>query len=70
MQQRAGIRDIGDRRGMRAGPAGGFRLGFQECAAKFDQRIAAEHRGEKQPVRLQRPADLDQGAGQVVDPVQ
>ena len=34
------------------------------------QRLAAEERGEQKTVRLQREAQLDQRAGQIVDPVQ
>jgi hypothetical protein len=34
---------------------------------EFGQRIAAEHRSEQEPVRLQRAADLREHAGQIVD---
>ena len=55
---------------MRAAATGGFGFGFEKHTAQFDQRIAAQDRREEQPVRLQRPPDLDQGARQIVDPVQ
>ena len=34
------------------------------------QRLAAQHDTEKEAIGLQRIADLNEGAGQIIDPVQ
>ena len=49
-----------------------FHFGFsgREGLAQFGQRVAAEHRSQKEAVRFERAADLDEGAGQIVDELQ
>jgi hypothetical protein len=45
-------------------------LGGREGLAQLGQRVASDQRGEKQPVRLERPSHLHQRAGEVVDELQ
>jgi hypothetical protein len=45
-------------------------LGLREGLAQFVQRLAADQRRQKQAVRLQRAADLDQRARQVIHKLQ
>ena len=52
------------------GAARDFGFGFEKGAAQFDERVASEQRPEKQAVRPESSADLDEGAGQIVRPVQ
>ena len=67
LQQRADIAQIGERRDARRHPAFAFGFGRGKGLPQFGQRIAADHRRQQQPVRLQRAADLRQHAGQIVD---
>ena len=70
LQQRADIAQVGERRHARRHSA--LKLGFRrrKRLPQFGQRIAADHRRQQQPIRLQRAADLRQHAGQVVDELQ
>ena len=70
LQQRADVAQIGKRRDAGRNPA--FAFGFRRGKGlpQFGQRVAADHRRQQQPVRLQRAADLRQHAGQIVDELQ
>ena len=70
MQQRAQFAHIGERRHARRDAAFDLALGLREGFAQFGQAVAADQRGQKQAVRLERAADLDQRAGQVIDKLQ
>ncbi len=63
----AQIREGGDARVHRAGDGV---LGFQKGGAEFCQGAEDGHAGEEQAAWFQRAAELDEGAWQVVDPVQ
>ena len=45
-------------------------LGGGECLAQLGEAVSADHRRQEQPIRLQRAADLDQRARQIVDELQ
>ena len=70
LQQRAEFAHIGKRRNARRDAAFDLALGLREGLAQFGQRVAAEQRGEQQAVGLERAADLDERAGQIVDELQ
>ena len=70
LQQRAEIAQIGERRDARRDAALDLGLGRGERLAQLGQAFAADHRRQEQPVRLERAADLDQRARQVVDELQ
>jgi predicted amidophosphoribosyltransferase len=67
LQQSAEIAQIGERRD--AGRYSGLDLGLGggKGLPQLGERLPAEKRGEKKPVRLERAADLDERARQVVD---
>ena len=67
LQQRADIAQIGKRRDARRHAALAFGFRRRKGLPELGQRIAADHRRQQQPVRLQRAADLRQHAGQIVD---
>ena len=67
LQQRADIAQIRERRDARRYPALAFGFRRGKGLPQLGQRIAADHRRQQQPVRLQRAADLRQHAGQIVD---
>jgi len=65
-----------DRRGWRAARARrdagrhaalDFGLGFGECGPQLGETFPADHGCKEQPVRLERAADLDERARQIVD---
>ena len=70
LQQRADIAQIGKRRHPRRHAAFAFGFRRRKGLPQLGQRIAADHRRQQQPVRLQRAADLRQHARQVVDELQ
>ena len=70
LQQVAGVAHVGERGDPRTEAAFPGDLGVGEGGAKLLQGVPAEHGGKEQPVRFKGPADLHQGARQVVDPVQ
>ena len=69
-KQRGGIGELDRGRHARADPALLGELRLEQRGAQLDERIAAEHRGQQQPVRLQRPAQLNERARQIGGPVQ
>ena len=66
LQQRAGIAHVGEGRDARAGAAIELDLGGKQALAQLGKRAAAGKSAEEQSVGLQRPADLDQRARNVV----
>ena len=70
LQQRAIVAEIGEGGDMRARAAGLLSLRREQGLTQLMQGTAAERGAEEEPVRRQRPPDLDQRAGQVVDPMQ
>ena len=70
LQQRAEIAQVGERRDARRHAAFDFGLGLRERLTQFGQAVAADHRGEEQAVGLERAANLDQRARQIVDELQ
>ena len=69
LQKSAEVAHIGEWSNPRTDPARDLGFGDQKRVAQLAERVSAEHRGEKQAVGLESVADLDQGAGQVVDVV-
>ena len=55
---------------MRRSAAFDFAFGRSEGLPQFGQRLAAEQRSEKQTIRLERAANLQKHAGQIVDELQ
>ena len=70
LQQRAELAHIGERRHAWRDAAFDLALGLREGFAQFGEAVAADQRRQQQTVRLERAADLDQRAGQVVDKLQ
>ena len=70
LQQRAEIAQIGKRRDARRHAALDLGLGFGECGPQLGETFAADHGCKEQPVRLERAADLDERARQIVDELQ
>ena len=70
LQQGAGVAQIGERRDARRDAVLDLGLGRGEGLAQLDQGVAADERGEEQPVRLERAPDLHQRARQIVDELQ
>ena len=70
LKQPRGVENVGERRNPRRGAAGHLGLRGDQAGAQLRQRRPAEERAEEHAVGLQGPADLDERAGQVVDPVQ
>ena len=70
LQQARGVAQIGERRDARAEAALDLAFRRGQRLAQLPQGGAAQHGAQQQPVGLQDAADLDQGAGQVVDPMQ
>ena len=70
LQQVRQILQADERSDAQAGAAGYLGFRRDQRQAQFVQRVAAEQRGEQQAIRAQAAAQLDQRAGQVVDPVQ
>ena len=64
------VAQIRERRDPRRHPAFELRFRRGKALAKFVKRIAADHRRQQQPVRLQRAADLREDAGQIIDELQ
>ena len=70
LQQRAQLAQIGERRDPRRDAAFDLAFGLREGFAQFGEAVAADQRRQQQAVRLQRAADLDQRAGQIIDELQ
>ena len=70
LQQRAEFAQIGERRDARRDAAFDLAFGCAKDLAQFGKRVAADQRGKKQAVGLQRAADLHERAGQIVDELQ
>jgi len=69
LQQAGEIARIGERRDARAGTILDLAFGFEQRDAQRPERLSGEEIDEQQPVRLQDVAQLQQRAGQIVDPV-
>ena len=61
---------IGERRHPQCGPAGGGCFGLQQDLSEFTQRFLRGKRSQEQPARAENATNLDEGAGQVVHPMQ
>ena len=70
LHERAQFTQISEWRNARRDAALDLAFGGGEGLAQFGQAVAADQRGQQQAVGLQRAADLDQRAGQVVDELQ
>ena len=70
LQQAAEFADVGKGRDARGSSAEHFVFRQKPGFAQFFQRFTCEQRGEQQPVGLQRPVDLNEGARQIVDELQ
>ena len=66
LQQRAGIAHVGEGRDARAGAAIELDLSGKQALAQLGERAAAGKSAEEQAVGLQRAADLDQRARNVI----
>lgn len=70
LQQAAQVAQIGHRRDAGAEAAGCLDFGGGQMGAQLGQGVARKHRGQQQAIGTQGAAHLDQGAGQVIRPVQ
>ena len=70
LQQRAHVAQVGERRNARRDAVLDLGFGGREGLAQFGQRVAADERREQQAVGLQRAANLDKRAGEIVDELQ
>ena len=69
LEEAGGVAQIGERRDPGAEAALDLAFGRRQGLAKLPQGFPSQHGAEKQTVRLQDPADLDQRARQIVHPV-
>jgi len=70
LQQAGAIAQLGERGDPGVYGAGEAVLGVQKGGAEFGEGAEDGHRGEEQPAGFEGFAKLDEGAGEVVDPVQ
>ena len=66
MQKRAELAHIGERRDARRRAALDLAFSRGKCLAQFAEAGAADQRRQQQTVGLERAADLDQRAGQII----
>ena len=70
LQKAGGVAQVREGRDARAEAAIDLALGSPQRLPQLPQRSAAQHGAQEQSIGLQDATDLDQGAGQVVHPMQ
>lgn len=70
LKQGAGVAHVEEGRHSRTDTAVHLEFRIGEAVAEFLKRLAAEHGGEKQPVRPQGGADLGESARKIIHPLQ